>query len=131
MKRYLTWIVAAELLLAAGNLHAAEVEVEVPGLLTDHTVSSVGHNFYRAFSDKWESEYTGNLTINERPSARWGSWITITVNQDVIFQTFLFPTKRDFDQNVAFALAQTEEAINRLQLDKALLSTGDLAKDEF
>ncbi|HAS1933507.1 TPA: curli production assembly/transport protein CsgE, partial [Enterobacter hormaechei] len=44
---------------------------------------------------------------------------------------FLLPTKRDFDQNVAFALAQTEEAINRLQLDKALLSTGDLAKDEF
>ncbi|MDU1297975.1 MAG: CsgE family curli-type amyloid fiber assembly protein, partial [Enterobacter hormaechei] len=73
----------------------------------------------------------GNLTINERPSARWGSWITITANQDVIYQTFLFPTKRDFDQNVAFALAQTEEAINRLQLNKALLSTGDLAKDEF
>ena len=90
MKRYLNWIVAANLFLAAGNLHAA-VEVEVPGLLTDHTVSSIGHDFYRAFSDKWESEYTGNLTINERPSARWGSWITITINQDVIFQTFLFP----------------------------------------
>lgn len=71
MKRYLTWIVAAELLFATGNLHANEVEVEVPGLLTDHTVSSIGHEFYRAFSDKWESEYTGNLTINERPSARW------------------------------------------------------------
>ncbi len=83
MKRYLLWIVAAEFLFAAGNLHA--VEVEVPGLLTDHTVSSIGHDFYRAFSDKWESDYTGNLTINERPSARWGSWITITVNQDVIF----------------------------------------------
>lgn len=88
MKRYLRWIVAAEFLFAAGNLHA--VEVEVPGLLTDHTVSSIGHDFYRAFSDKWESDYTGNLTINERPSARWGSWITITVNQDVIFQTFYF-----------------------------------------
>lgn len=99
MKRYLTWIVAAELLFATGNLHANEVEVEVPGLLTDHTVSSIGHEFYRAFSDKWESEYTGNLTINERPSARWGSWITITVNQDVIFQTFLFPMKRDFVEN--------------------------------
>ncbi|WP_333958655.1 CsgE family curli-type amyloid fiber assembly protein, partial [Escherichia coli] len=69
MKRYLRWIVAAEFLFAAGNLHA--VEVEVPGLLTDHTVSSIGHDFYRAFSDKWESDYTGNLTINERPSARW------------------------------------------------------------
>ncbi|HAW2467151.1 TPA: hypothetical protein JLP86_001825, partial [Escherichia coli] len=53
MKRYLRWIVAAEFLFAAGNLHA--VEVEVPGLLTDHTVSSIGHDFYRAFSDKWES----------------------------------------------------------------------------
>ena len=99
--------------------------------LTDHTVSSVGHNFYRAFSDKWDSTYTGNITINERPSARWGSWITITANQTVIYQTFLFPTKIDFDKNVALALAQSEDAINRLQIDKALLSTRDLAKDEF
>ena len=120
MKRYLRWIVAAEFLFAAGNLHA--VEVEVPGLLTDHTVS---------FSDKWESDYTGNLTINERPSARWGSWITITVNQDVIFQTFLFPLKRDFEKTVVFALIQTEEALNRRQINQALLSTGDLAHDEF
>ncbi|HGB8660862.1 TPA: curli production assembly/transport protein CsgE [Salmonella enterica subsp. enterica serovar Java] len=131
MKRYLTWIVAAELLFATGNLHANEVEVAVPGLLTDHTVSSIGHEFYRAFSDKWESEYTGNLTINERPSARWGSWITITVNQDVIFQTFLFPMKRDFEKTVVFALAQTEEALNRRQIDQTLLSTSDLARDEF
>ena len=129
MKRMLSWMTAASFLLAAGDLHA--VEVEVPGLLTDHTVSSIGHDFYRAFSDKWESDYPGNLTINERPSARWGSWITIRVNQDVVYQTFLFPTKRDFDQNVAYALAQTEDAINRLQIDKALLGTGDLAKDEF
>jgi hypothetical protein len=90
MKRTLSWIAAAGIMLAGGNLQA--VEVEVPGLLTDHTVTSVGHDFYRAFSDKWESDYPGNLTINERPSARWGSWITITANQDVIYQTFLFPT---------------------------------------
>ena len=43
MKRTMSWIAAAGFLLAAGNLKA--VEVEVPGLLTDHTVSSVGHNF--------------------------------------------------------------------------------------
>lgn len=129
MKRYLTWLVAAQFLLATGATQA--VEVEVPGLLTDHTVSSIGHDFYRAFSDKWESDYPGNLTINERPSARWGSWITITVNQDVIFQTFLFPTKRDFEKTVVFALAQTEDALNRRQIDQTLLSTGDLTHDEF
>nr|WP_312037086.1 curli production assembly/transport protein CsgE [Citrobacter freundii] len=95
---------------------------------------SLGRNdlLIRTFlSDKWESKYTGNLTINERPSARWGSWITITVNQDVIFQTFLFPTKRDFDKIVVFALAETEEALNRRQIDQTLLSTSDLARDEF
>ncbi|KAF1371289.1 curli production assembly/transport protein CsgE [Yokenella regensburgei] len=129
MKRYLIWIVAAELLLAAGDLHA--VEVEIPGLLTDHTVSPIGHDFYRAFSDKWESEYKGNLTINERPSARWGSWITISINHDVIFQTFLFPTKQQFDKTVEQALTMTDEAISRRQIDKALLSTKDLAQDEF
>ena len=129
MKRYLTWLAAAQLLFAASTTQA--VEVEVPGLLTDHTVSSIGHDFYRAFSDKWESDFPGNLTINERPSARWGSWITITVNQDVIFQTFLFPTKRDFEKTVVFALAQTEDALNRRQIDKTLLSTGDLTHDEF
>ncbi|MGP3590051.1 curli production assembly/transport protein CsgE [Vagococcus sp. WN89Y] len=129
MKRYLPYFSAAAILLAAGYLHAAEVEV--PGLLTDHTVSSVGHDFYRAFSDKWESSWTGNLTINERPSARWGSWITITVNQMVVYQTFLFPIKRDFDQNVQFAVAQTQQAIERQQINQALLSIGDMASDEF
>ncbi|KYI97706.1 hypothetical protein AIZ09_23450, partial [Salmonella enterica subsp. enterica serovar Typhimurium] len=71
MKRYLTWIVAAELLSSTGYLHAIEAEVEVPGLLTVHTVSSIGHEFYRAFSDIGVCVYTGYLTINERPSARW------------------------------------------------------------
>ncbi|XTZ36947.1 curli production assembly/transport protein CsgE [Salmonella enterica] len=129
MKRYLPYLAAAHLLLAAGSLHA--LEVEVPGLLTDHTVSSVGHDFYRAFSDRWESSWTGNLTINERPSARWGSWITIAVNQNVVYQTFLFPTKRDFDQNVAIAIAQTQQALERQQINQALLSIGDMASDEF
>lgn len=129
MKRYLLYFSAATLWIAAGSLHAAEVEV--PGLLTDHTVSSVGHDFYRAFSDKWESSWTGNLTINERPSARWGSWITITVNQTVVYQTFLFPIKRDFDQNVQLAVAQTQQAIERQQINQALLSIGDMASDEF
>ena len=129
MKLKTALLLASILVCTSGGVRA--VEVEVPGLLTDHTVSSVGHEFYRAFSDKWESSFTGNLTINERPSARWGSWITITVDQDVIFQSFLFPSKRDFDRNVNIALVQTAEAINRRQIDKTLLSTGDLTSDEF
>ncbi|QOV65699.1 curli production assembly/transport protein CsgE [Kosakonia pseudosacchari] len=129
MKRYGYRLATAALLFASVNVSA--VEVEVPGLLADHTVSSVGHDFYRAFSDKWESNWKGNLTINERPSARWGSWITIIVNQSVVYQTFLFPTHRDFEKNVEIALAQTQQAIDHLQINQALLSAGDMASDEF
>ncbi len=93
MKRHLTSIVAAELLFATGNLHANEVEVEVPGLLTSYRLFD-RHEFYRAArTTNAVPHHTGNLTINERP-ARWGSWITITANQDVIFQTFYFHEKR-------------------------------------
>lgn len=129
MKNLKSLIVACGIFWATTAAHA--VEVEVPGLLTDRTVSSIGHDFYREFSHKWESSFTGNLTINERPSARWGSWITITLEQEVLFQLFLFPTKRDFEQNVDIALAQTQEALQRRQIDKVLLSTGDLTSDEF
>lgn len=133
MKRSLCWFVAANLLLLAPSANAARAsgEVEIPGIVADHTVSSVGHDFYRAFTDKWASTTRENLSINERPSARWGSWITITVNQDVMFQTFLFPIKRDFDKTVDAALQITQDAINKRQIDQSLLKTDDLAHDEF
>lgn len=111
--------------------YANSVEIEIPGLLTDHTVTSVGHNFYREFSDKWESNFTGNITFIERPSARWGSWIMIKVDQDVLYQTFLYPTRRDLNRNVQLALSGVAEKLQRRQIDKALLNTGDLTSDEY
>jgi Curli assembly protein CsgE. len=136
MKRSLCWLAIANLLLLAPLVYAAPKqapagEVEIPGIVADHTVSSVGHDFYRAFTDKWASTTRENISINERPSARWGSWITITVNQDIMFQTFLFPIKRDFDKTVDAALQITQEGINKRQIDNALLKTDDLAHDEF
>lgn len=109
----------------------AAAEIEVPGLVTDNTITRVGHDFYREFTDHWEEEYPGSITINERPSARWGSWITIKVNQDLLYQTFLFPSKNDFDKQVNVALASVYEALQKRAINKALLNTGDLTKDEF
>ena len=79
----------------------------------------MGQYLYRKYNNQRAAQCTmGKLDNNNDQS-------------DVIYQTFLFPTKMDFDKNVALALAQSEDAINRLQIDKALLSTSDLAKDEF
>ncbi|KAA0261067.1 curli production assembly/transport protein CsgE [Hafnia alvei] len=129
MKKILIFILFASLSCGAKQVTAAEIEV--PGLITDHTVTSVGHAFYRDFSDNWEKEYPGTLTISERPSARWGSWITIKIEQDTVYQTFLFPNKRSFDKDVAVAIESVNESLSRRTIDKALLNTGDLTADEF
>ncbi|WP_333498518.1 curli production assembly/transport protein CsgE [Kluyvera sp. CHPC 1.2972] len=116
------------LVVSCGSFSA---EIEVPGLVTDNTITRIGHDFYREFTDHWEEEYPGAITINERPSARWGSWIIIKVDQDVLYQTFLFPNKRDFDKQINIALAAVYESLQKRAINKALLNTGDLTHDEF
>ena len=118
-------------LLCATCLHVHAADIKDPGLITDRTVTSVGHDFYRSFTAKWEQNYPETITISERPSARWGSWITIRIGQDTLYQTLLFPNRHNFEKDVDTALAGVTEALSRRQLDKALLGTGDLAHDEF
>lgn len=118
-------------LLLALSHSADAAELKDPGLITDHTVTSVGHDFYRGFTDRWEKNYPETITISERPSARWGSWISIKVGQDTLYQTLLFPNRRNFNKEVDTAVASVLDALSRRQIDKALLSTGDLTGDEF
>lgn len=134
----LTQFLLALFLISSFSVHAAtakntaiDKDIKDPGLITDHTVSAVGHDFYRMFTDRWERNYTETITISERPSARWGSWITIKVGQDLLYQTLLFPTRRNFGKEVDTALQGVGEALSRRQIDKKLLGTGDLSGDEF
>jgi len=110
---------------------ANAAEIKDPGLVTDYTVTSVGHDFYRGFADRWDINYAETITISERPSARWGSWISIKVGQDTLYQILLFPNRRNFSKEVDTAVASVHEALSRRQIDKALLGTGDLTGDEF
>lgn len=119
------------LLLLALSQRAGAAEINDPGLITDHTVTSVGHDFYRGFTDRWEKNYAETITISERPSARWGSWISIKIGQDTLYQTLLFPNRRNFNKEIDTAVASVLEALSRRQIDKTLLSTGDLTGDEF
>lgn len=113
------------------SFSASAAELKDPGLITDHTVTSVGHDFYRGFTDRWEKTYPETITISERPSARWGSWISIKIGQDTLYQTLLFPNRRNFNKEIDTAVASVLDALSRRQIDKALLSTGDLTGDEF
>ncbi|MGL5740445.1 MAG: curli production assembly/transport protein CsgE [Plesiomonas shigelloides] len=110
---------------------ASAVEVEIPGLITNRTITPIGHDFYRLFSDKWQASQKINLSIQEKPSARWGSIITIKNEQNILFRTVLFPSRRNLEQVVDQAITVTSDNMAKILIDKALLKTSELAADEF
>ncbi|MGL5384353.1 MAG: CsgE family curli-type amyloid fiber assembly protein [Serratia sp. (in: enterobacteria)] len=118
------------IMLILTALYSTAAEVEVPGLIASRTVTSVGQKFSRDFSDRW-TDPTTNLTITEKPSARWGSIMTIRVGQDILFQTVIFPTMRNYDATVDQAVAVVSAELKRRVINRALLQTGDLSRDEF
>ncbi|HGM5490036.1 TPA: CsgE family curli-type amyloid fiber assembly protein [Serratia fonticola] len=118
------------IMLSLMAFYSTAAEVEVPGLITSRTVTSVGQKFSRDFSDRW-TDPTTNLTITEKPSARWGSIMTIRVGQDILFQTVIFPTMRNYDATVDQAVAVVSAELKRRVINRALLQTGDLSRDEF
>ncbi|MEO3989078.1 CsgE family curli-type amyloid fiber assembly protein [Pseudocitrobacter cyperus] len=109
---------------------APAAELEVPGLIVTRAVTSVGQKFCRDFSEHWTDNKT-NLIIIERPSARWGSIMTIRYNQDIVFQTIVSPVMRNYDAIILQAVASVQEEIQKRIINQALLQTGDLSSDEF
>jgi curli production assembly/transport component CsgE len=118
------------IMLSLSVFNSTAADVEVPGLIASRTVTSVGQKFSRDFSDRWVDP-TANLTITEKPSARWGSIMTIRAGQDILFQTVIFPTMRNYDATVDQAVAIVSAELKRRVINKALLQTGDLSRDEF
>lgn len=118
------------IMLSLTIFDSTAAEVEVPGLIASRTVTSVGQKFSRDFSDRW-TDPTTNLTITEKPSARWGSIMTIRTGQDILFQTVIFPTMRNYDATVDQAVAVVSAELKRRVINRALLQTGDLSRDEF
>ncbi|MGL5006575.1 MAG: curli production assembly/transport protein CsgE [Plesiomonas sp.] len=118
-------------LMALYPLQPYAVELEIAGLITNRTITPVGHDFYRLFSEKWQASDHINLTIYEKPSARWGSIITIKNEQNTLFRTVLFPSKKSLDKSVNQAVNITADNLAKIMFDKALLNTDELAPDEF
>ncbi|WP_431221866.1 CsgE family curli-type amyloid fiber assembly protein [Serratia sp. L9] len=118
------------IMLSLSAFYSSAAEVEVPGLIASRTVTSVGQKFSRDFSDRW-IDPTANLTITEKPSARWGSIMTIRAGQDILYQTIIFPTMRNYDATVDQAVAIASAELKKRVINRALLQTGDLSRDEF
>lgn len=66
----------------------------INGLIVDETESKIGHDFYDAFFSDWQApktmtDYT--ITISEKPLPRLGTQITILINDNPVFKSFVQP----------------------------------------
>ncbi len=106
---------------------------EVVGIILDRSVTFVGHDFYRYFSDYWRLTFTDNedvLTVYERPSARWGSLIWVEYRSKKVAKLFVSPsnkTKAIAEQ----AANQVRAELTRIKFAEQFQDTFDVDKDEI
>lgn len=125
-----------EPLEAAGSIELFNAPLEqATGFVVDRTVTNFGAQFVRDFSQAWRtlgSTENVDLTIVEKPSARWGSTIFIEHNNHPVARIFLQAGRsaaiKPLAENAARYMA-TKVADNSLL--GLLMRDPDLANDEL
>lgn len=111
-----------------------ELEEEIGGLVVDDTITHIGHAFARFFGEYRHSNHPAadyNLTIHERPSARWGSLIWVTHERKTLFRRFVGPRKSALRELAHSAAAQIDSQVSRIILQKLFADNFDLDRDEI
>jgi len=111
-----------------------QIEDEISGFNVDQTITRTGHDFVRYMSEYRNLHYPDssyNLTVHERPSARWGNLLWVTYNNKTVFRRFVSPSTNDIRQLAEEASSQIHEIVLQEKLRRALSDHYDLGKDEF
>lgn len=112
---------------------AVKAEEEMLGFIVDDTISHIGHDFYYAFSERLRatSPMDFNLVVRERPSARWGSLVTVEYEQRLVYRRFLAPNTVELKAEAFEAADWVRGQIVQRKLEILLQDTTDLERDEL
>ena len=133
---FLCPMVAAQVLDAPQPLEAAFGNLERDaGFLVDRTMTNFGAAFVREFAHAWRTHTLVepvDLTIIEKPSARWGSLIVVEHRNRPVARLFLLAGR---SATIAPLAAETANYLSRRLADNALLDklfkNPDLAPEEL
>jgi curli production assembly/transport component CsgE len=104
------------------------------GIVVNQTITVAGQDFFQYFIAAWRDKdmvEKFEISISERPSARFGSQIWINYGQRRIFQTFL-PAARAAVKPISLAAADAVyEGIVQADVQRLLFRDPDLGPDEF
>ena len=110
------------------------LEESIHGIVTNQVITLVGQDFYNAFVSTWRDTPLSdryNISIYERPSARWGSLIWVEFQHRRLFEAFLPPTRNRIKPIAEHAAEQTYQNIVQADLERLLFRDPDLAPDEM
>ncbi|SDO67080.1 curli production assembly/transport component CsgE [Pseudomonas arsenicoxydans] len=126
------WL-AALVLACVATLVSAVEEDEMLGFIVDDTISHIGHDFYYSFSERLRatSPMDFNLVVRERPSARWGSLVTVEYQQRLVYRRFLPPNTVELKDDAYDAADWVRGQIVQRKLETLLQDTTDLERDEL
>jgi curli production assembly/transport component CsgE len=122
------------LVFSTSVAHAGRNSDPYVGVVSDGTITFIGQEFYREFVSAWRDQAQADqfsLSIQERPSARWGSLVWIEYSNKPLFRVFLSPGHRDY---IRLAAREATQIVYRKVIDQALDQLGvdpDLAPDEL
>ena len=104
-------------------------ELEIDGLVLDRSISRFGHQFYFEFSNFWRdlpSTAGFNIEIKETVLPRAGTQLTLVMNNQIVYITYLGRRLEPIDERVEHALYSVMDAMARSNLHKA---SPDMAKN--
>ncbi|WP_025866203.1 CsgE family curli-type amyloid fiber assembly protein [Prolixibacter bellariivorans] len=107
-----------------------QISVEIDGLVIDETLSKVGRDFYEAFYSKWAApldakDYT--IFVKETPPRMNRFTVSIYVNDDEVFSSFLAPREEIIDAYADYAVRQTESYLEQRENVSQTLESPDMA----
>lgn len=111
-----------------------QLEDEISGFTTDNTITRVGHDFVRFLGDYRNTTFPKskyNLSVYERPSARWGNLIWVEHNHRTVYRTFLSPSTSQINKVAEQAATEIHKTINQQKLKNLFLDTFDIERDEI
>lgn len=112
----------------------SSIEDDISGFTIDSTITRLGHDFARYFTDFRNSEYPDskyNLVIHERPSARWGNLLWITSDYTTIFSQFIRPNNNNLKTKAEEVAKFTHDNMAQIELQRSNADTFDMGKSEL
>lgn len=112
----------------------SSAELEIDGLVVDKTITKTGRDFYEIFQRQWQAPPGAKnftITIEELPSRGNTSVVSLSVNDDKLFEQMLQPRYDVVEEIATYMVGVVYEHLLQDQLNKQLEEEGKKAYEVY